>query len=179
MRYYGMNSGTISENPVKNADLSQSFEEFSQKPSALNAEGEENRTFNRPMGDEGLYMGQRAQNVRETEDFYEKPPAFVPDTKANMGASGGNENFFEGESVVYEYPPVGEKNESPCRSDDNFINCLCRHTGQYLYADMGGVKEKQGVLLEVGRNYIVLKESLNHVVCPVSSIKSVTFYNQK
>lgn len=179
MRYYGMNSGKASENPVKNADLSQNFEKSSPNPPALTAEAEENRTFNRPMGDEGIYMGQRAQNVQETEEFYEKPPAFVPDAKKNAGASGGNENLFEGESVVYEYPPIDEKNESLCQTDGNFINCLCRYTGQYLYADMGGVKEKQGVLLEVGRNYIVLKESLNHIVCPVSSIKSVTFYNQK
>ena len=177
-------------NIMQNTDMTR--ENTMQQAQNMENAATESRTFNRPDGDGGIYNGLRAQNVRETEDFLEKAPQVVMPPGSNpaeMGMMNATVYEYPGQQMVHQQTNLQNgqminqqtrpQNGMTCPIDMNFVNHLCGHRGDYLYVDMGGVKERQGVLTDVGRNYITLTDSGNHIMCPISAIKSITVYNYK
>ena len=171
MRYYGMTndmsrtlSPDIEEKPAVSAVPK------TQNPQTAPIQTE-NRTFNRPDNQTGIYKGQVAQNVTSVRDWLdEQPPAVLPP---------GMDPYEN--STIYEYPggqipvmPGGNQSGQSCQIRTDFSLHLCQHIGSYAYIQLSDGMEKRGIIESVGRNFITLSEGPNHIMCPLSAVTAIS-----
>ena len=168
MRYYGIsNNQNKAINPEIEEKPAVTVPTQNQSQSAPSAP---DRTFNRPDSGSGLYGGQAAQNVTSVREWVdEQPPAvFPPDT-----------NGFQ-RPTEYEYPasnpPAPQKPMTPnpsCQLKTDFSTHLCGHIGDYAYIALSDGIEKRGTIESVGKDYITLSDTGNHIMCPLNAISSI------
>lgn len=172
MRYYGMSDYT-GENAPQGVSREQDFAPI-ENERASNGNFEraaiEDKTFNRPEGQSGIYRGQRAQNVRAVGEAQNeiKAPIFPP---------MGNQPFSPMENVtLYEYPTAEKQRACPKSTD--IYSYLCSRLGKVLRVELGGGVTKSGFLTEVLKSYIILTEegSKNTIVLAAESIKSIDIF---
>ncbi len=166
MRYYGMSNNSTTPVP-------QNIEEkpaVTPQPQPQQQVPVQNRTFNRPNSTSGLYNGQAAQNVTSVREWIEEqPPAVLPP---------GNGDFSP--PTIYEYPATQRSAVTkpvpptmPCQTETTFSTHLCGHIGDYAYIALSDGMEKRGTVESVGKDFITLSDSGNHIMCPLYAISSI------
>ncbi len=158
MRYYGMSSGGQAA-PVLDAEEKRPVSPTNNQPTTPAQMPEQDRTFNRPQNQTGIYNGQLAQNVTEV-----MPNALYENQQS---------------PTVYQYPAgqTPPQNSFKCEVETEFKNHLCSHLGDYLYIELIHGGEKNGMLSSVGENFLTLRDGANHIMCPLMAINSITVYN--
>ncbi|MBE7011762.1 MAG: hypothetical protein E7415_03710 [Ruminococcaceae bacterium] len=168
MRYYGTSNNQnnfsnpeILEKPAVNAVP---------QPAQNPPQPTPDRTFNRPESTSGLYGGQAAQNVTSVREWIdEQPPVIFPPRPEDLQRP-----------TIYEYPasnqPSHQKPSNPnqsCQLKTDFPTHLCGHIGDYAYVALSDGMEKRGTVESVGKDFITLSDSGNHIMCPISAISSI------
>ncbi len=179
MRYYGVSNNQnkplnpeVEEKPAVTVPMQNQVQPSPAVP---------DRTFNRPESTSGLYGGQTAQNVTSVREWIdEQPPVVFPP---------GTEEIRR--PTVYEYPasnpsspqrPMTQNPSAPqrpmtpnpsCQLKTDFSTHLCGHIGDYAYIALSDGMEKRGTVESVGRDFITLSDSGNHIMCPLNAISSI------
>lgn len=168
MRYYGMSNN---QNKALNPEMEEKPAVTAQPQNQMqSAPSSPDRTFNRPEVSSGLYGGQAAQNVTSVREWIdEQPPAVFPP---------GTSEFRQ--PTVYEYPasnPTAPQRpvmpNSACQLKTDFSTHLCGHIGDYAYIALSDGMEKRGTVESVGKDFITLSDTGNHIMCPLHSISSI------
>ena len=170
MRYYGIsNNRNNALNPEMEEKPAVTVQPQPQ-PQIQSDLSAPDRTFNRPEATAGLYGGQAAQNVTSVREWIdEQPPAVFPP---------GTNEFRQ--PTVYEYPasnpPSSQRpvmTNPSCQLKTDFSTHLCGHIGDYAYIALSDGMEKRGTVESVGKDFITLSDTGNHIMCPLNSISSI------
>ena len=163
MRYYGMSNNTNQNT----SGITDEKPAVAPMPSQNRQPSLNDRTFNRPEPATGIYGGQTAQNVTSIREWIdEQPPVIFPPRPEDLQ-----------KPTLYEYPATQpspfKKPSQSCQLQTDFSAHLCGHTGDYAYIALSDGNEKRGTIESVGKDFITLSDSGNHIMCPIHSIISI------